>query len=131
MSGGGLVHGAVHRPVTTTMVMVAVVLFGLVALTRLPVALLPDLGYPSVTIRTDYADAAPSEVEELITRPIEELVGAVPGVVQVESTSREGLSEVVLDFGWGTDIDRSLDDVREKLDRAVLPTGAVRPVVLR
>ena len=126
MSGGGLVHGAVHRPVTTTMVMVAVVLFGLVALTRLPVALLPDLGYPSVTIRTDYADAAPSEVEELITRPIEELVGAVPGVVQVESSSREGLSEVVLDFGWGTDIDRSLDDVREKLDRAVLPTGAVR-----
>ena len=131
MSGGGLVHGAVHRPVTTTMVMVAIVLFGLVALTRLPVALLPDLGYPSVTIRTDYADAAPSEVEELITRPIEELVGAVPGVVQVESASREGLSEVVLDFGWGTDIDRSLDDVREKLDRAVLPTGAVRPVVLR
>jgi HAE1 family hydrophobic/amphiphilic exporter-1 len=131
VSGGGLVHGAVHRPVTTTMVMIAIVLFGLVALTRLPVALLPDLGYPSVTIRTDYADAAPSEVEELITRPIEELVGAVPGVVQVESTSREGLSEVVLDFGWGTDIDRSLDDVREKLDRAVLPTGAVRPVVLR
>jgi len=131
VSERGLVHGAVHRPVTTTMVMVAIVLFGLVALLRLPVALLPDLSYPSVTIRTEYADAAPSEVEELITRPVEELVGAVPGVVQVESASREGLSEVVLDFGWGTDIDRSLDDVREKLDRAVLPTGAVRPVVLR
>ena len=131
MSDRGLVHGAVHRPVTTTMVMVAVVLFGLVALLRLPVALLPDLSYPSVTIRTDYPDAAPSEVEELITRPVEELVGAVPGVVQVESVSREGLSEVVLDFGWGTNIDRSLDDVREKLDRAVLPIGATRPVVLR
>ena len=131
MSDRGLVHGAVHRPVTTTMVMVAVVLFGLVALLRLPVALLPDLSYPSVTIRTDYPDAAPSEVEELITRPVEELVGAVPGVVQVESVSREGLSEVVLDFGWGTNIDRSLDDVREKLDRAVLPIGAQRPVVLR
>ncbi len=131
MSERGLVHGAVHRPVTTTMVMVAVVLFGLVALLRLPVALLPDLSYPSVTIRTDYPDAAPSEVEELITRPVEELVGAVPGVVQVESVSREGLSEVVLDFGWGTNIDRSLDDVREKLDRAVLPIGAQRPVVLR
>ena len=131
MSDRGLVHGAVHRPVTTTMVMVAVLLFGLVALTRLPVALLPDLSYPSVTIRSEYVDAAPSEVEELITRPVEELVGAVPGVVRVESVSREGLSEVVLDFGWGTDIDRSLDDVREKLDRAVLPTGALRPVVLR
>ena len=131
MSDRGLVFGAVHRPVTTTMVMVAVLLFGLVALTRLPVSLLPDLSYPSVTIRSEYVDAAPSEVEELITRPVEELVGAVPGVVRVESVSREGLSEVVLDFGWGTDIDRSLDDVREKLDRAVLPTGALRPVVLR
>ncbi len=131
MSEGGLVSGAVHRPVTTTMVMVAIVVFGLVALTRLPVALLPDLSYPSVTIRSEYVDAAPSEVEELITRPVEELVGAVPGVVRVESVSREGLSEVVLDFGWGTDIDRSLDDVREKLDRAVLPIGALRPVVLR
>ncbi|MBL9100361.1 MAG: efflux RND transporter permease subunit [Myxococcales bacterium] len=131
MSERGLVHGAVRRPVTTTMFMVAVVLFGLVALTRLPVALLPDLSYPSVTIRTDYPDAAPSEVEELITRPVEELVGAVPGVVQVESVSREGLSEVVLDFGWGTNIDRSLDDVREKLDRVVLPIGSQRPVVLR
>ncbi|MBK7824114.1 efflux RND transporter permease subunit [Nannocystis sp.] len=131
MSEGGLVSGAVRRPVTTTMVMVAIVVFGLVALTRLPVALLPDLSYPSVTIRSEYVDAAPSEVEELITRPVEELVGAVPGVVRVESVSREGLSEVVLDFGWGTDIDRSLDDVREKLDRAVLPIGALRPVVLR
>ena len=128
---GGLVYGAVHRPVTTTMVMIAILVFGVVALSRLPVALLPDLSYPSVTIRTEYVDAAPSEVEELITRPVEELVGAVPGVMQVESVSREGLSEVVLDFGWGTNIDRSLDDVREKLDRAVLPTGALRPVVLR
>ncbi len=131
MSDRGFVFGAVHRPVTTTMVMIAILVFGVVALTRLPVALLPDLSYPSVTIRTEYVDAAPSEVEELITRPVEELVGAVPGVLQVESVSREGLSEVVLDFGWGTNIDRSLDDVREKLDRAVLPTGALRPVVLR
>lgn len=127
----GLVAGAVSRPVTTTMVLVALVLFGVVALTRLPLSLLPDLSFPSVTVRTQMADAAPAEVEELITRPVEELVSAVPGVVQVESTSREGLSEVVLDFGWGTDMDRGLDDVREKLDRVVLPTGVQRPVVLR
>lgn len=128
---GGLVAGAVGRPVTTTMALVALVVFGLVALTRLPLALLPDLSYPSVTVRTEMADAAPTEVEELLTRPVEELVSAVPGVIQVESVSREGMSEVVLDFGWGTDMDRGLDDVREKLDRVVLPTGVQRPVVLR
>lgn len=127
----GLVAGAVGRPVTTTMVLVALVVFGLVALTRLPLALLPDLSYPSVTVRTEMPDAAPQEVEELLTRPVEELVSAVPGVVQVESVSREGTSEVVLDFGWGTEMDRGLDDVREKLDRVVLPTGVQRPVVLR
>ncbi|MBZ5714081.1 efflux RND transporter permease subunit [Nannocystis pusilla] len=127
----GMVAGAVGRPVTTTMVLFALVVFGLVALTRLPLALLPDLSYPSVTVRTEMPDAAPQEVEELLTRPVEELVSAVPGVVQVESVSREGTSEVVLDFGWGTDMDRGLDDVREKLDRVVLPTGVQRPVVLR
>lgn len=127
----GLVAGAVGRPVTTTMALVALVVFGVVALTRLPLALLPDLSFPSVTVRTEMPDAAPAEVEELITRPVEELVSAVPGVAQVESVSREGTSEVVLDFGWGTNMDRGLDDVREKLDRVVLPTGVQRPVVLR
>ncbi len=126
-----LISAIVLRPVTTAMVTVTVVLFGLVAALRLPVDLLPDTSFPSVTIQTDLGDAAPAEVEELVTRPIEELVGAVPGVVRVESVSREGKSEVVLDFAWGTSIDSALADVREKLDRVRLPTSASRPLVLR
>jgi multidrug efflux pump subunit AcrB len=125
------VAGVVVRPVTVTMVTVALLLFGLVAMTRMPVELLPELGYPSITVQTTYADAAPSEIEELVTRPIEELVGGVPGVIAVESTSREGLSEVVLDFAWGTSIDDAMADVREKLDRVRLPTESERPIVLR
>ena len=113
------------------MVTVAIVLFGLVAATRLPVELLPDLSYPTITVRTDFEDAGPAEVEELVTRPIEERVGAVPGLVRVESSSREGVSDVVLDFRWGNPIDRAMADVREKLDRVRLPTTAQRPVVLR
>ncbi|HFE44110.1 MAG TPA: efflux RND transporter permease subunit, partial [Nannocystis exedens] len=128
---GGWIAGSVARPVTTTMATLAVLVFGIVALLRLPVALLPDLSYPSLTIQTDYPDAAPTDVEELVTRPIEELVSAVPGLIQVESVSREGRSEIVLDFAWGTGIDRAMDDVREKLDRAQLPQEAERPVVLR
>jgi HAE1 family hydrophobic/amphiphilic exporter-1 len=121
----------VLRPVTVTMITVALLLFGLVALTRMPVELLPELGYPSITVQTNYPDAAPAEVEELVTRPIEELVGGVPGIVSVESVSREGVSEVVLDFAWGTSIDRAMADVREKLDRVRLPTESERPLVLR
>lgn len=125
------IAGAVFKPVTTTMVTVAVLLFGLVAATRLPVELLPDLAYPTITVQTEDPDAAPAEVEELVTRPIEERVGAVPGVVRVESVSREGRSEVILDFAWGTRIDQAMADVREKLDRVDLPTTASRPIVLR
>ncbi len=126
-----LIAGVVIRPVTVTMVTVALLLFGLVALFRMPVELLPELGYPSITVQTNYPDAAPAEVEELITRPIEELVGGVPGIVSVESVSREGLSEVVLDFVWGTSIDRAMADIREKLDRVRLPVESERPLVLR
>lgn len=125
------IAGTVLRPVTTTMVTVAILLFGLVAATRLPVELLPDLSYPTITVETTDPDAAPAEVEELVTRPIEERVGAVPGVVRVESVSREGGSEVVLEFEWGTRIDQAMADVREKLDRVRLPTTASRPLVLR
>ncbi|MGH1345216.1 MAG: efflux RND transporter permease subunit [Nannocystales bacterium] len=126
-----LIAGAVLRPVTTSMVTVALLLFGWVALTRLPIELLPDLSYPTITVQTEFPDAAPVEVEELITRPVEERVGAVPGVVRVESASREGVSEVVLDFAWGTAVDHAMAEVREKLDRVRLPQGADRPLVLR
>lgn len=131
---GGLwrtIATVVTRPVTVTMVTIALLLFGIVALTRMPVELLPDLGYPSITVQTQYTDAAPAEIEELVTRPIEELVGGVPGVVAVESSSREGVSEVMLDFAWGTQIDDAMADVREKLDRVRLPTESERPIVLR
>ncbi len=126
-----LIAASVIRPVTTTMVTITVLLFGFVAAMRLPVELLPELSYPTITVRTTDADAAPVEIEELVTRPIEERVGAVPGVVKVESVSREGQSDVVLDFAWGTAMDHAMAEVREKLDRVTLPTTAQRPILLR
>lgn len=121
----------VGRPVTTAMVTITLLLFGWVAAVRLPVELLPELSFPTITVRTEHTDAAPVEIEELITRPIEERVSAVPGVVKVESVSREGVSDVVLDFAWGTPMDQAMADVREKLDRVGLPTTAERPLLLR
>jgi len=126
-----LTKTAINRPVTVAMFVVAVILFGLVSLDRLALNLLPDISYPSLTIQTEYEDAAPEEIESLITRPIEEAVGVIPGLRRLSSTSRSGQSEVVLEFSWDTNMDLSSLEVREKLDVVQLPRDAQRPVLLR
>lgn len=122
---------AVTRPVTIAMFTLAVVLFGMVSLSRLALTLLPDLSYPTLTIRTDYPGAAPAEIEQLINRPIEESLGTVRGISNMTSIARSGQSDVVLEFAWGTDMDMAGLDVREKLDMVLLPLDVEKPVILR
>ena len=126
-----LTRTAIHRPVTVFMFVIAVILFGVVSLERLPLNLLPEISYPSLTIRTEYPDTGPVEIESLVTRPIEEQVGVVPGLRRLSSTSRSGESEVVLEFAWDTNMDLASLDVREKLDLIVPPEDAEKSVILR
>lgn len=126
-----IIEVSVRRRVTVSMVTLAVMLFGAVAFNRLEVTLLPDLNYPTLTVRTEYPGAAPVEVETLITEPIEEAVGVVKNLVQIRSISRSGQSDVVLEFEWGTDMDFAGLDVREKLDALNLPLESEKPVILR
>lgn len=126
-----IIQSAIERPVTIAMSVVAVILFGLVSLDRLALDLLPEISYPSLTIQTDFEDAAPEEVETLVTEPIEEAVGVIPGLRQVYSISRSGQSEVVMEFSWDTDMDVATMEVREKLDFVRLPRDAEKPVILR
>lgn len=126
-----LVTLSVRRPVTIGMMVVAIVIFGAVSFTRLPVNLLPEISYPTLTIETKYAGAAPAEVESLITRPIEEAVGIISGVQRLTSRSRSGLSQVTLEFAWKTNMDLATLDAREKLDLVTLPRDAEKPAILR
>ncbi len=126
-----LIEIATERRVTIVMLMVAIALFGMVSLSRLKLNLLPDLSYPTVTIRTELTGAAPVEVENLLTKPIEEAVGVIRNVRLVRSVSRSGQSDVTLEFLWGTDMDIAGVDVREKLDILTLPLEASRPLLLR
>ena len=126
-----LVAIATERRVTIVMFMVAIVLFGMVSLSRLKLNLLPDISYPTVTVRTELTGAAPLEVENLLTKPIEEAVGVVRNVRLVRSVSRSGQSDVTVEFLWGTDMDIAGVDVREKLDVLFLPLEASRPLLLR
>ncbi|MGD8977588.1 MAG: efflux RND transporter permease subunit [Gammaproteobacteria bacterium] len=126
-----LVEIATERRVTIVMFTVAILLFGAVSLSRLKVNLLPDLSYPTITIRTELTGAAPLEIENLLTKPIEESVGVIKNVRKVRSVSRSGQSDVTLEFLWGTDMDIAGVDVREKLDILELPLEAERPLLLR
>jgi len=126
-----LIEIATERRVTVVMLMVAVGLFGMVSLSRLNLNLLPDVSYPTLTIRTELTGAAPVEVENLVTKPVEEAVGVIRNVRLVRSVSRSGQSDVTLEFLWGTDMDVAGVEVREKLDLLFLPLEASRPLLLR
>lgn len=129
--GGGLVEFATRRRVTIFMFMITLVLFGLIALGNLKVNLLPDLSYPTLTVRTEYTGAAPTEIETLITEPVEEAVGVVKNLRKLKSISRTGQSDVVLEFAWGTNMDQASLEVRDKMEALNLPLEAKAPVLLR
>lgn len=129
--GFNLVEFSTRRRVTVAMVTLTFVLFGLIALGDLKVNLLPDLSYPTLTVRTEYTGAAPSEIETLISEPVEEAVGVVKGLRKLKSVSRTGQSDVVLEFAWGTDMDQASLEVRDKMEVLQLPLEAKAPVLLR
>ena len=122
-----------RRPVAVAMLVLAVVLLGVISVSRLPIDLLPDVSFPRLVIYTTYSNVAPAEIERLVTERIEQQGASVPGVEKVTSISQDGVSLVTLRFAWGTDMDFAALNVREKLDeiRETLPETAERPTILR
>jgi HAE1 family hydrophobic/amphiphilic exporter-1 len=123
---------AIERPVATLMFYVAVILLGFISLRQLSVDLLPDISYPRLSVVTEYPGVAPEEIETLITEPLEAAVSRIPGLRRVESVSKEGVSYLTLEFGWGTDMDFATLHAREKLDsvRFQLPEEAENPTII-
>jgi CzcA family heavy metal efflux pump len=124
---------SVRKPVTTLMIYVAVIVMGLMSLTRLGLDLMPKIEIPAVSVITAYEGAGPEEIETLLTKPIEDVMSTISGVDEVTSVSKEGVSTVTLKFKWGENIDSSLNDVREKLDsiRERLPEEADNPMIFK
>ncbi|MDP2321798.1 MAG: efflux RND transporter permease subunit [Acidobacteriota bacterium] len=124
---------AIERPVTMFMISLVIILLGAISLTRLPVDLMPDTQMPTITVRVNYPGVGPLEMEELVTRPIEQAVSAVAGLERVDSTSSEGNANVRLNFAWGSDLSEAADEVRTRLDRVRgrLPQDADPPTVFK
>jgi hydrophobic/amphiphilic exporter-1 (mainly G- bacteria), HAE1 family len=124
---------AINRPIMMAMISSIVVLLGVISLTRLPVDLLPDIQQPTITVRVAYPGVGPLEVEELLTRPLEQALSATAGLEQINSTSSEGSANLRLNFGWGTDLSEAMNDMRTRIDRVRgrLPEDADPPTIFK
>jgi HAE1 family hydrophobic/amphiphilic exporter-1 len=122
---------ALRRPITTVMVFLALTLIGLIATKLLPLEQFPDITFPGMQVTIPYAGSTPEEIEELITRPVEEALSTLSGIKELSSTSRENEAEFQIQFDWGTDIEAVSFEVRTKLDsvRGQLPAGADRMLI--
>jgi len=119
------------RPVAVTMIVVAASVFGWVSFSKLRVDLLPEIGYPTLTVRTVWAGAAPEDVEDRISERVQEALSTLPRLVRASSVSRAETSDVNLEFEWGTPMTFAVQDVRDRLDTVFLPDGSTKPLILR
>ena len=124
---------SVSRPVTILMLFIGLILIGLISYQNLGLDLLPDLSFPMSAIIVSYSGVAPQEIENMITIPLEEAVGTIQGVKKISSYSREGSSVVLMEFNWGTDMDVTALNIREKIDqvKGFLPGDASDPMVIK
>ncbi len=122
---------ALRRPVTTVMLFLALTLIGLISTRLLPLEQFPDIAFPGMMVTIPYPGSTPEEVEELITRPVEEALSTLAGIQELESTSTENEAQFFISFGWGTDVEAVGFEVRTKLDsiKDQLPKGADRMVI--
>jgi len=126
-----IARGPINRPIMTTVVFLVVIILGLVSLSRLSIDLMPEITNPTISVVTTYSNVGPQEIEESISRPIEEALAAVQNVQEITSTSTEGRSVVRVTFDWGTDLDVATNDIRDRLDRVLgrLPEDIDRPMI--
>ncbi len=123
----------VKRPVTTTMVILIFIAFGIMSFLNLRIDMMPEMDIPIAIVSTSYDGAGPEEIENLITKPLEGTLGTVPGVKNINSSSSNGSSLISIEFVDGTDLDQAAIDMREKIDMVsgYLPDEATDPMVLK
>ncbi|MDD4922262.1 MAG: efflux RND transporter permease subunit, partial [Bacteroidales bacterium] len=128
-----LYKSAVNKPVTTLMIFVAVMLAGLYSLSNLPIDQYPEIEPPYVTVMTTYSGANASEIETNVTKILEDAFNSVQGVKEITSTSRDNMSMITLEFEFGKNLDESVNDVRDCIDRIYdyLPEACARPAIYK
>lgn len=124
---------SIHRPVTVLMAVLILILLGGIAFVRLPVDLMPDIVYPTISVRAEYPGVAPEEMENLVARPLEEAFSSAPGVEEIRSSSTEGSTSVSVSFNYGANLDEAANELRIRLDRRrnTLPEDMDPPIMFK
>ena len=128
-----LYEGAVKKPIMTSLCFLAVVIFGLFSLSKLPIDLYPDIDTNTIMVMTAYPGASASDIENNVTRPLENTLNAVSNLKHITSRSSENMSLITLEFEYGNDIDVLTNDVRDKLDMvsSQLPDDVENPIIFK
>ena len=128
-----LYSSAVKRPITTLLCFVTVLILGLFSLAKLPIDLYPDIDTNTIMVITMYPGASAKDIEQNVTKPLENTLNSVEHLKHVTSTSRENTSVITLEFEYGYDIDVLTNDVRDKLDmvESSLPDDAMNPIIFK
>ena len=124
---------SVKRPVATAMIFIAVLLFGLVSLQKLPIDIMPKMELPTITVITVYPGASSEEVEQQISKPLESILSGTENLKEIKSSSKENVSFVSLQFNWGTDINEATNNARDLIDlvKRKLPSDAHAPIIFK
>ena len=124
---------AVKKPITTILIFVGVVIFGLFSLRYLPIDLYPEIDPPMVTVFTFYQGASAADIETNVTRPLEDNLNTVNNLKKLSSVSRDNVSLLTLEFEWGSNLDEATNDIRDVLGRieAFLPEGVDKPILFK
>ena len=123
---------SVNNPITTIILFVAIMIFGGVSLSRLGVDLFPDIESNAMMVLTTYPGASAEDIENNVTRPVENVVNGVDHLKDITSQSKENISVVTLEFEYGYDLDILANDVRDKLDMlSTLPDGVSQPIIFK
>jgi HAE1 family hydrophobic/amphiphilic exporter-1 len=126
-------ESAVKKPITTLMIFIAVIVIGIYSLSRLAIDYFPEIEFPTITVLTTYPGANSENIEQNITKPIEEQLSALNNLKKITSRSSDNISIITVEFNFGTNLDESANDIRNVIDRVVpfLPSGVDRPTILK
>ncbi|OCS93672.1 efflux RND transporter permease subunit [Caryophanon latum] len=122
---------SIKRPVFTVVTMLFVIILGVVSLLKIPITLIPELNPPIGVVVTSYPGASPQEVNEKITKPLEDSLATLPGIKRLQSTSQESANFILMEFDWSTTIDDVQQDVQQRLSVVPVPEGAGQPQFLK